>query len=86
MKIIYRASDIIEAHLVASMLKAEGIDSYVGGHYLQGAIGDLSPQGFANVFVDESDIDKALVVIRDYESGTNGGDELDDDNDSSFKA
>ncbi len=43
MQIIYRASDIVEAHIVAGMLKSEGIDSYAGGHYLQGAIGDLSP-------------------------------------------
>ena len=70
MQIIYRASNIVEAHIVAGMLKSEGIDSYVGGHYLQGAIGDLSPLSFANVFVGDSDVPKAAIIIREYESNT----------------
>ena len=81
MQIIYKASNIVEAHIVSGMLKSEGIDSYVGGHYLQGAIGDLSPLGFANVFVDESDVIKAAKVIREYESNSTGGDNQDDDSD-----
>ncbi|QIB65329.1 putative signal transducing protein [Kineobactrum salinum] len=70
MNIIYRASDILEAHIVAGMLKADGIDAYVGGHYLQGAVGELSPMGYANVFVDDEDTDAALSIIKEYEQNS----------------
>lgn len=47
MQIAYRARDITEAHIVAGMLEANGIDAYVGGHYLQGAMGKLVLPGSA---------------------------------------
>lgn len=78
MQIIYKASNIVEAHIVAGMLQAEGIEAYVGGHYLQGAIGDLSPLGFANVFVDEADMARAAVLIHEYESSNTGCNDSDD--------
>lgn len=68
MQIIYRASDIVEAHIVSGMLNAQGIETYVGGHYLQGAVGDLSPLGFANVFVSDDDFDSAMPYIKEYEN------------------
>ncbi len=67
MKIAYKASNIIEAHIVAGMLKSCGLESYVGGHYLQGGIGDISAMDFANVFVNDDDIDLAAALIIDYE-------------------
>jgi nitrogen regulatory protein PII-like uncharacterized protein len=67
-KIIYKASDTIEAHIVAGMLNANGIRAYVGGHYLQGGIGDLAPMDFANVSVADEDVEPALRVVRDYKS------------------
>ncbi|HAV75683.1 MAG TPA: hypothetical protein DCX50_11995, partial [Limnobacter sp.] len=45
MEIVYKAGNIIEAHIVAGMLNACEIPTYVGGHFLQGAVGDLSPNG-----------------------------------------
>jgi len=68
MKIVYRAADILEAHIVAGMLQAQGIDCHVGGHYLQGAVGDLAMQGFANVQVGEDDFYAAQLLITEYES------------------
>ena len=38
LKTVFRANDIVEAHIVAGMLQAEGIKTFVGGHYLQGAV------------------------------------------------
>lgn len=32
MKIIFRANDILEAHIIAGMLNSQGIATYVGGH------------------------------------------------------
>ena len=68
MKIVFNAGNIIEAHIVAGMLNACDIQTYVGGHFLQGAVGDLSPVGIANVFVSPSDFDQAAALIAEYEN------------------
>lgn len=67
MKIVFKAGNIIEAHIVAGMLNVCDIPTYVGGHFLQGAVGDLSPTGFANVFVAPEDFEQASALIADYE-------------------
>jgi hypothetical protein len=67
MKIVYRAENILEAHIVAGMLTASGIEAYTSGHYLQGAIGDLSPSGFANVMVGDENFDDAVTIVKEYE-------------------
>ena len=69
MKTIYRAADILEAHIVCGMLNAEGIEAEVAGFYQQGAVGQLAPQDFARVMlIDERDADRAERVIADYEA------------------
>ena len=67
MKLIYRAKDITEAHIVSGMLNANGLESFVGGHYLQGAIGDMAVQDFAMVHVADEDVDEAKRLIAAYE-------------------
>ncbi len=68
MKTIYRAADILEAHIVAGMLNAEGIEAEVAGFYQQGAVGQLAPQDFARVMlIDERDADHAERLIAEYE-------------------
>lgn len=67
MKIVFKAGNIIEAHIVAGMLNACDIQTYVGGHFLQGAVGDLCPSGFANVFVAPEDFDLACTLIAEYD-------------------
>ncbi len=68
MRIIYKAKDITEAHIVSGMLNANGIESHVGGHYLQGAVGDLAVSDFAVVHVADNDIEAASALITAYES------------------
>ena len=68
MKIIYRANDIIEAHIVAGLLKAHDIEAFVGGHYLQGGVGELIPFGFATVSVKDENIDAAELLMAEYDS------------------
>lgn len=68
MKIIYRANDIIEAHIVAGLLKSHDIEAFVGGHYLQGGVGELVPFGFATVSVTDNDISAAEVLMAAYDS------------------
>lgn len=69
MQIAYKAANILEAHIVAGMLNAYDIATYVSGYYLQGAVGDISAMGFANVFVKEADFAKASPLIAEYEAG-----------------
>jgi hypothetical protein len=68
MKIIYRANDILEAHIVAGLLKSHDIEAFVGGHYLQGGVGELVPFGFATVSVGDNDISAAERLMAQYDS------------------
>ncbi len=71
MKIIYKARDIIEAHIVAGMLNANGIETHVGGYYLQGGVGDVSVFDFANVQVADDDVTAAIPLVAEYENTEN---------------
>ena len=72
MQIAYRARDITEAHIVAGLLEANGIEAHVGGHYLQGALGEIGAAGFTNVHVDDEDLYQARQLVSEYEE-TSGG-------------
>ena len=71
MKIIYKARDIIEAHIVSGMLNANGIETHVGGYYLQGGVGDIAVYDFANVQVADEDVALALPLVAEYEGVQN---------------
>lgn len=75
MQIIFTGHDLTEAHIVAGMLRAEGIDAHVGGHYLQGAVGDLAPLDFARVLVPTTDVEQAERLIEEYNHGRETSDE-----------
>ena len=68
MQIVYRAGDITEAHIIAGLLRANAIEAYVGGHYLQGAMGEIGTAGFTNVHVADADWILARHLIEDYEA------------------
>ncbi|KAA1171923.1 DUF2007 domain-containing protein [Marinobacter salinexigens] len=85
MQIAYRARDITEAHIVAGLLGANGIEAYVGGHYLQGALGEIGTSGFTNVHVADEDLYRARELVRDYEAGSHSvatSDALEDKSDT----
>ena len=67
LEIAYRARDITEAHIVAGLLEANGIEAHVGGHYLQGAMGEIGTAGFSNVHVDDDDLYRARQLVSEYE-------------------
>lgn len=67
MQIVYRSRDIAEAHIVAGMLKADGVEAFVGGHYLQGGIGELGMADFAVVRVNDEDVAAALQRLKEYD-------------------
>ena len=68
MKIIYNASNLTEAHIVAGLLNANGIETHVGGHYLQGGIGELAAADFVRIHVADDDVTAAAAIIAEYES------------------
>jgi hypothetical protein len=68
MKIIYRANDIIEAHIVAGYLEAHEIKAFVGGHYLQGGVGELVAFGFATVSVTNENVSAAELLMQEYDN------------------
>lgn len=70
MQIIYEAANIAEAHIVAAMLRAENIEAHVGGHYLQGAVGEMAAGGFANVLVEDESFISARRIVERYESNS----------------
>ena len=71
MKLIYKAKDIIEAHIIAGLLKSNNIQAHVGGHYLQGGIGDLAAMEFATINVADEDVTQAKQIISEYEGDIN---------------
>jgi len=68
MQPVFRAGNILEAHIVAGLLQSNGIESHVSGHFLQGAVGELPASDFAHVFVDDSDVEAAQRIIDSYEN------------------
>jgi len=81
LQIAYRAQDITEAHIVAGLLAANGIEAYVGGHYLQGAMGEIGAAGFSNVHVEDEDLYRARQLIAEYESTNHEYAATEDDDD-----
>ncbi len=67
MIIIYKAGNLSEAHIVAGMLNSRGIEAVVGGHYLQGGVGDLAVMDFTDVRVADEDAEAAREIINEYE-------------------
>ena len=65
---VYRAANLLEAHIVAGMLEAEGITTHVAGHFLQGGVGELAPLDMARVEVEDEDFDAARKRVLEYES------------------
>ncbi|MDR9467306.1 putative signal transducing protein [Marinospirillum sp.] len=66
MQLVYEASDILEAHIVAGMLRSRHLEVFVDGHYLHGGIGEMAPMGFARVYVAEEDFALAWKLVDDY--------------------
>lgn len=82
MQIAYRAKDLTEAHIIAGLLASRGIESHVGGHYLQGAMGEIGAAGFTNVHVEDEDYPAARELVDEYESRRDVVDEPDSSDDT----
>jgi Putative prokaryotic signal transducing protein len=63
-KIVYRAENIIDANLVKAALAQEGIEAFVAGEYLTGAIGQLPAWDLVTVMVAETDVERAAPIAQ----------------------
>jgi hypothetical protein len=69
MRIVYRAENIIDANLVKNALALEGIDAFVSGEYLTGAIGELPAWNLVAVMVADSDVERATPIAQSVDEG-----------------
>ncbi|MCB1670268.1 MAG: DUF2007 domain-containing protein [Gammaproteobacteria bacterium] len=67
MKVVFHASNSLEAHLVLGLLSQVGIQGVINGEYLQGAMGELPVFGLVTVLVSEKDFREASEVIADWQ-------------------
>lgn len=66
---IYRGSNYIEAQLLAGLLEQHGIEVFLQGAALQGALGELPAIGHLSIMVDEQDQAAAQSLLDAYERG-----------------
>lgn len=79
MKIVYRAENIIDANLVKGALEAEGVQAFVSGEYLTGAIGELPCWNLVSVMVAGHDVDRAAPIVRSIDAALRERREVVDD-------
>lgn len=68
MKTVYEATNALEAHMLADVLKQEGITAQVMGSFLPGAMGELPAAGLVRLDVDEGDFERARAAIARWEA------------------
>jgi hypothetical protein len=64
MKVVYRASNTLDAHIILNLLRQAGINGYINGEYLQGAMGELPAVDLVRVVVHDDDYAAALSIIE----------------------
>ena len=63
MRIVYRAENIVDAHLVKGALEGHGLVAFVTGEYLTGGMGQLPASDLVAVMVPESQHAEASRVV-----------------------
>jgi hypothetical protein len=67
MRIIYRAQNLIDAHLVKDALESAEIPAFISGEYLTGGVGQLPALDYVAVLVPESSVDIAEPIVREID-------------------
>jgi len=63
MRIVYRAENIVDAHLVKGTLEGHGLVAFVTGEYLTGGMGQLPASDLVAVMVPESQHAEATRIV-----------------------
>jgi hypothetical protein len=69
MRVVYEAENVIDAHLVKSLLENVGIPAWVRGEFLTGGIGELPTQGLVAVAVPDSAEADARAELASWQAG-----------------
>jgi hypothetical protein len=67
MRIVYRAQNLIDAHLVKDALESAQVPAFIAGEYLTGGVGQLPALDYVAVLVPESSVAAAEPVVRDID-------------------
>ena len=66
MQRIYEPQDLMEGELLLAMLASEGIEAYLTGRHLAGAVGELPACGLLGVMVEDAQAHSAQQLIAAY--------------------
>lgn len=66
MQRIYEPQNLMEAELLQGMLTSEGVETYVAGQHLLGAVGELPVSGLLGLMVGDEDVCRARELIAAY--------------------
>ncbi|MFI8479964.1 DUF2007 domain-containing protein [Pseudomonas sp. NPDC078700] len=81
MQRIYEPQDLIEAELLFAMLASEGIEAFISGRHLAGAVGELPASGLLGLMVNDQQAGQARELITAY----NGAQPLPGDEPESYQ-
>jgi hypothetical protein len=65
MRIVYRAENLVDAHLVKDALEQDGIPAFISGEYLIGGVGQLPARDFIVVSVPDVCVEAAEPRVRE---------------------
>ena len=68
MKIVFDASNSLEAHIVRGVLNMYEIEAYIQGEYLHGGAGELPMTGFVKISTSDDDYMRAKDLISDWQA------------------
>lgn len=80
MQRIYEPRDLLEAEMLRGMLAAEGVEAYLTGRHLIGAVGELPAAGLLGLMVADEQAGRARELIAEY----NGAEPLPGDEPESY--
>ena len=66
MQRVYEPRDLLEAEMLRGMLTAEGIEAFLSGRHLIGAVGELPVAGLLGLMVDDEQAERARQLIAEY--------------------
>lgn len=68
MKTVYQAAHALEAHMLADLIRQQGLRARVDGEYLQGGVGELPAAGLVRVLVEEEDYAAARAIVEAWDA------------------
>jgi hypothetical protein len=67
MRIVYRAQNLIDAHLVKDALEHAEVPAFISGEYLTGGVGQLPALDYVAVLVPDSSLEAAEPIVREID-------------------